>query len=137
MTREYAFRTTLDVPYETALPRVEAALKAEGFGVLTSVNMQATLREKLDAPFRKYSILGVCNPPLAQRALSQDLDAGLVLPCTVVVHESDGGASSAITIADPMLVVELLRNPSLRPIAEEAHAKLKSVVASLSDQSTD
>lgn len=134
MASQYAFRMKLDVPYEDALERVESALKAEGFGILTSVDMQKTLKEKLGAQFRKYSILGACNPPLAQKALSQDLDAGLVLPCTVVVHEDGSGAS--ISIADPMSVVELLGNPALRTIAEEAQSRLKRVMAALSDQSS-
>lgn len=131
MTKDYAFRAELDLPFDAALSKIEAALKTEGFGILTSVDMQATLKEKLGAPFRKYSILGACNPSLAQKALAQDLDAGLVLPCTVVVYESDGRA--LITIADPMSVVELLGNPSLQAIAQEAQGKLKRVVESLSD----
>lgn len=128
--RDYAFRARLEVPYEEALKVLEAALKTEGFGILTSVDMRATLKEKLNAEFRKYSILGVCNPPLAQRALASDLEAGLMLPCTIVVYEEDG--SSTVSIADPMAVVELLRNPTLRPIAEEAQVKLKRVLEALS-----
>jgi len=126
---EYAFRANLEMPYEKAVEDVARALKTEGFGILTSVDMQATLKEKLGAEFRKYSILGACNPPLAQKALAQDLDAGLVLPCTIVVYEEDGGTS--ISIADPTAVVELLGNPILRPIAEEAQAKLKRVLVAL------
>ena len=123
--RDYSFRSEFETPYETMLAKVDDALKTEGFGVLTSVDMQATLREKLGAGFRKYSILGVCNPPLAQQALSQDLEAGLVLPCAVVVYEQ--GLGSVVSIADPMAVVDLLGNPVLLPIAEEARAKLKRV----------
>ena len=123
---QYAFRAKLDTPYEETVEKVVGALKVEGFGILTSVDMKATLKEKLGAEFRKYSILGACNPPLAQKALSQDLDAGLVLPCTIVVYEEAGGSS--ISIADPMAVVELLNNPGLRPIAEEAQIKLKHVL---------
>ncbi|MCK5245896.1 DUF302 domain-containing protein [Candidatus Bipolaricaulota bacterium] len=124
--KEYAFRSKLELSYEEALEKIGDALKTEGFGILTSVDMQATLREKLGAEFRKYSILGVCNPTLAQRALNQDLEAGLVLPCTIVIYEEGGGAS--ISIADPMAVVDLLGNPVFRPIAEEAQAKLKHVL---------
>jgi uncharacterized protein (DUF302 family) len=122
---QYAFRAKLDVPYQEALEKVADALKSEGFGILTSVDMKATLKEKLGADFRKYSILGACNPPLAQKALSQDLEAGLVLPCTIVVYEEAGGSS--ISIADPMAVVDLLNNPVLRSIAEEAQTRLKRV----------
>ena len=133
MAADYAFRAQLDVPYREALEKLETALRAEGFGILTSVDMKATLKEKLGAEFREYSILGACNPPLVQRALAQDLDAGLVLPCTVVVYEDEGGSS--VTIADPMSVVELLGNPDLRPIAKEAQVKLKRALAELADQS--
>lgn len=133
MAADYAFRAQLDVPYREALEKLETALRAEGFGILTSVDMKATLKEKLGAEFREYSILGACNPPLAQRALAQDLDAGLVLPCTVVVYEDEGGSS--VTIANPMSVVELLGNPDLRPIAKEAQVKLKRALAELADQS--
>ncbi len=128
---DYAFRAKLDVPYEEVLTSIRDALKTEGFGVLSSIDMQATLREKLGAKFRKYSILGVCNPPLAQRALNEDLEAGLVLPCTVVIYEE--GAGSEITIADPMVVVDLLGNPALRLIAEEAQTKLKRVLEIVKD----
>lgn len=132
--KEYAFRSKLELSYKEALEKIGDALKTEGFGILTSVDMQATLREKLGAEFRKYSILGVCNPSLAQRALNQDLEAGLVLPCTIVIYEEDGGAS--ISIADPMAAVDLLGNPLLRPIAEEAHAKLKRVLEVIESETT-
>jgi len=89
-------------------------------GHLTSVDMQATLKEKLGAQFRKYSILGACNPPLAQRTVAQDLEAGLVLPCTVVICEDDH--SSSTSIADPMSVANMLGNLASRPIAQEAQA---------------
>jgi uncharacterized protein (DUF302 family) len=129
MNRDYAFRVELEAPYDTTLERVRDALQTEGFGILTSVDMQTTLREKLGTTLRRYSILGACNPPLAERALSQDLDAGLVLPCTIVVYEEGDGA--VVSIADPRIVVNLLRNPALRPIAEEARARLERVSALL------
>jgi len=132
--RQYAFSAKLDAPYEEALEKVTSALKTEGFGILTSVDMKATLKEKLGAEFRKYSILGACNPPLAQKALSQDLDAGLVLPCTIVVYEEAGGSS--ISIADPMAVVDLLNNPVLSPIAEEAQTRLKRVLEIMKDKAS-
>ncbi|MDD5263647.1 MAG: DUF302 domain-containing protein [Candidatus Bipolaricaulis sp.] len=126
---DYAFRTGLDEPYEEALAKLEIALKGEGFGILTSVDMRATLKEKLNVEFRKYRIVGACNPPLAHRALSQELEAGLVLPCTIVVYEEGNGSS--VSVADPMVVVGLLENPALRPIAAEAQAKLKRVLEAL------
>ncbi len=124
--RDYAFRAKLDLPYEQALAKIGDALKTEDFGILTSVDIQATLREKIGAEFRRYIILGVCNPLLAQRALSQDLEAGLLLPCTILIYEE--GIGSAISIADPMAMVNLLGNPMMRPIAEEAAGKLKRVL---------
>lgn len=127
--RDYAFRAQLDVSYEEALAKVGDALKSEGFGILTTVDMKATLREKLGVDFRKYSILGVCNPPLAQRALEQDLEAGLMLPCTVVIYEQ--GSGSVVLIADPITVVDLLGNPVMRPIVVEAQEKLKRALASI------
>lgn len=131
--RDYAFRARLDVSYEQALEAVADALKAEGFGILTSVDMKATLKTKLDADFRKYSILGVCNPPLALNALTKDMEAGLMLPCTMVVYEDDGGTS--VAVAAPEVVAELLGNPKLSSVAEEAQAKLERVIGALTGRS--
>jgi uncharacterized protein (DUF302 family) len=127
--RDYAFRARLATSHDEALATVTAALKAEGFGILTSVDMRATLREKLGVEFRSYSILGACNPPLAQRALSVDLEAGLVLPCSVVVYEEEN--SSMVSIADPMAMVGLLGNPALEPVAREAQDRLHRVLERL------
>lgn len=126
---DYAFRVRLDVRYEDTLAKLEVALKGEGFGILTSVDMRATLKEKLNVEFRKYRIVGACNPPLAYRALSEELEAGLVLPCSIVVYEE--GTGSAVAVADPAAVVELLGNPALRPVAAEAQTKLKRVLEAL------
>jgi len=126
----FAIRAGLSEPYEAALARLEDALKAEGFGILTAVDMQATLKAKLGAEFRKYRILGVCNPPLALRALTQELEAGLVLPRTIVIYED--GPSTRVSIGDPLSFVDVLRNPALRPIAEEARKKLDRVLRALS-----
>ena len=97
---DYALRVHLDLPYEQAIERVTAALKEEGFGVLTEIDVKATLKKKLDADFRKYVILGACNPPLAYRALSTELEIGLLLPCNVIVYEENGG--SVLSIVDPV-----------------------------------
>jgi uncharacterized protein (DUF302 family) len=128
---EVAFRVNLDATHEEALTMVTEALRAEGFGILTLVDMQKTLREKLGVEFRKYTILGVCNPPLANRALDLDLDAGLVLPCSVVVCEQDKGTS--VSIADPRAVVGLLSDEALHAVAEEAREKLMRAMDSLRD----
>jgi|GEM_PF-1901879 len=96
---EYGFVVRLRVPYETAVERVATALKAEGFGVLTEIDVRATLRQKLDVPFRKYAILGACNPPLAYRALQADLDVGLLLPCNVTPRAAGDRGRGTSTIA--------------------------------------
>jgi len=122
-------RTRLDLPYAQALERVTAALKDQGFGILTEIDVQATLKQKLGADFRKYSILGACNPPLAHQALTSELEIGLLLPCNVIVYEDDGG--SVICIADPIAMLQLADNPSLEGVANEVRARLQRVIAVL------
>ena len=102
----YGFAVRLNIPYEEAARRVTAALKDEGFGILTEIDVQATLKQKLDADFRRYVILGACNPSLAHRALLADLDVGLLLPCNVIVYEEDGG--SVISVIDPLAMLGVL-----------------------------
>lgn len=126
---DYAYRTELDVPYEQAVDRVTAALKDEGFGVLTEIDVKATLKQKLDADFRKYVILGACNPPLAHDALNTELEIGLLLPCNVIVYEKDG--SSVISIVDPISMLDVVENPELDPVADEARSRLQRVIESL------
>ncbi len=130
-SRDSAFQATIKSSYDDVLEKIGTALKEEGFGILTSLNMQAILKEKLGASFRRYSILGACNPPLAQQALDRDLDAGLILPCSIVVYEGDGG--TVVSIANPMAMMSLLDNAELRPIAAEADVKLRRVLRALED----
>lgn len=125
-----ALRIELDVPYEQAVERVTAALKKEGFGVLTEIDVQATLKKKLDADFRKYVILGACNPPLAHRALSTQLEIGLLLPCNVIVYEENG--NSVVSIVDPISMLGVIDDPELQPVADEARARLERVAKTLS-----
>ena len=129
MNTPYGFGTTLNVSYEEAIPRVKEALKAEGFGVLTEIDVRQTLREKLGAEMEPYIILGACNPPLAHRALEQEPDIGLLLPCNVVVRSL--GQGSRVDIADPETMLGMVGNKQLHPIAEEAKQRLQRVVASL------
>jgi len=113
-----AFRRKVDLPYEAAVEKVIAALKEEGFGVLTEIDVQATLKKKLDVDFRKYVILGACNPPLAHRALQTEMEIGLLLPCNVIVYEEDGG--SVISIIDPLSMLDFVEGTELTPVADEA-----------------
>jgi uncharacterized protein (DUF302 family) len=130
MKTEIGMHVELAVPYEQVVERVTQALKAEGFGVLTEIDVKATLKKKLDADFRRYVILGACNPPLAHRALSVDLDIGLLLPCNVVVYEADNG-NSVVGIVDPISMLGVLASPELAPVAEEARVRLERVAAAL------
>lgn len=132
MTQDYGFRTTLDVPYETAIEKATAALKEEGFGVLTEIDVKATLKKKLDANFRRYIILGACNPNLAYQALQSEIEIGLLLPCNVIVYETDEG-NSVISIVDPLMMLGVVDSETLNPIANEAKARLQRVLAALND----
>jgi uncharacterized protein (DUF302 family) len=132
MKTSYGFGTTLPVPYEEAIPRVKEALKAEGFGVLTEIDVRRTLREKLGAEMEPYIILGACNPSLAHRALEQEPDIGLLLPCNVVVRTE--GQGSRVEVADPQAMLGIVGNKELNAVAEEAQKRLQRVVASLGGQ---
>lgn len=122
----YGIETRLDVPYDEAVERVTAALAEEGFGVLTEIDVKATLKKKLDEDFRRYVILGSCNPQLAHRALQEEIDIGLLLPCNVIVYEDDAGGS-VVSILDPEAMMEFTGNPELEPIAREARERLDRV----------
>lgn len=130
---EIGFEIKLNQPYLSSLNKVTAALKNEGFGVLTEIDVQSTLKEKLGESFRQYSILGACNPPLAHKALSHDGVVGLLLPCNVTV-EADGETRSIIRIINPevmMTVGELHNDDVVREIALEARSRLERVAQSL------
>lgn len=127
----YGFGCYLDnTTVDAAVERVAAALKKEGFGVLTSIDVKDTLKKKLDVDFRRYVILGACNPVLAHKALSADAQIGLLLPCNVVVQDA-GDGRAAVSIADPRAMFTLVDRPSIAPIADEAEVRLRRVVAAL------
>ncbi len=130
-TVDYGMRVHLALPYDEAIDRVTAALKAEGFGVLTQIDVQATLKQKLDVDFRRYIILGACNPPLAYRAFSTELEIGLLLPCNVVVYEDESGEGSVVSIIDPIMMLGIGINPALSAVGEEASARLRRVLDAL------
>jgi uncharacterized protein (DUF302 family) len=127
----YGFGTTLDAPYEEAVEKVTAALKTQGFGVLTQIDVQATLKQKLNVDHRRYVILGTCNPPLAHRALQAEPEVGLLLPCNVIVYEGDRDGESVVSIVDPLAMMQASDNPELASVAAQAEEKLRQVVAAL------
>ena len=130
-TTDYAFRTHVALPYEAAIESVTAALKEEGFGVLTEIDVKATLKKKLDADFRRYVILGACNPPLAYQALNTELEIGLLLPCNVIVYEDDEQRGSVVSIVDPISMLGMVINPRLDTVAMEAGSRLQRVLAAI------
>ena len=116
--------------YQSALSRTIAALKVEGFGVLTEIDVKETLKTKLGVDLAPYKILGACNPPLAYRALTAAPEVGLLLPCNVTVRELESGMIE-VALIDPLMMMGVISNPALTPIAEEARARLERVAQSL------
>jgi uncharacterized protein (DUF302 family) len=132
MNNSFAFQLVLDQPYDQALTSVTAALKEEGFGVLTQIDVKHTLKEKIGLDFEPYAILGVCNPPLAHQALSSDPLMGLLLPCNVTVREVGGKSEVSIINPETMLSFDIFReNQAVRQVAEEARQRLARVAAAL------
>ena len=127
MSTAYGFSKKLDAPYEQAKKKIIAALKEQGFGVLTEIDVKATLKKKLDVDFRRYVILGACNPPLAHQALSAELEIGLLLPCNVIIYETqDGGA--VVSAMNPAAAMGIVDNPALAEVAEQVTGKLQQAV---------
>jgi uncharacterized protein (DUF302 family) len=114
----------LDTSYDNAVSKVKDALKEEGFGILTEIDVKETLKKKLDKDFRKYIILGACNPPYAYRSLQADLDVGLLLPCNVIVYETDDRKAYVAAI-NPVFALEIIKSRELEAIAQEVSEKLK------------
>ena len=127
---QYGFSKTLTISYDTAVSKVTDALKNEGFGILTEIDIRETLKKKLNIDFRKYKILGACNPQLAYKALSQETELGVFLPCNVIVYENDEG-QTVVTAVNPMVTLSRIENPALEPIASEVSSRLQNVIASL------
>ena len=124
---KYGHSVEVHAGYEETRERVVAALKEQGFGVLTEIDVKATLKKKLDADFRKYSILGACNPPLAHRALQAEPHIGLLLPCNVIVYENDDGSSTVATI-DAEVQLGIAGRPELAEVARDVTARLGEVL---------
>lgn len=118
-----------DMPFDEARARITEALKSEGFGILTEIDVASTLKSKLDLNFRRYVILGACNPHLAHRALEAELGIGLLLPCNVCVWEEDGG--TVVSIARPEVLFEMVNRDDIQPIAQEAEQRLRRALGKL------
>jgi len=133
VTTSYTFGTTVPMSVVEARPIVEAALESEGFGVLTEIDVAATMRAKLGVDVPPYLILGACNPPLAHRALEAEPSAGALLPCNVVIREH--GGQTIVEAMDPAAVLGVVQSTAIEPIAREARERLLRVIASLASES--
>jgi uncharacterized protein (DUF302 family) len=129
-SKNFGFAQELNISYEEALIKVQEALKEEGFGVLTTIDVQSTLKKKLDVDFRKYTILGACNPPYAFQALQNDLDVGLFLPCNVIIYETDD-YNVYVSAINPLSVLGEIQNEKLGIIAEAVSIKLQKVMENI------
>lgn len=127
---KYYFGKTVELSFDDAIVRVTEELKKEGFGVLTEVDIQATLKKKLDVDFRPYKILGACNPPFAYKALQAEQNIGLLLPCNVIVQDA-GNGKTEIAAIDPLVSMSKVENPALEPVATEIKAKLQRVIQNM------
>jgi uncharacterized protein (DUF302 family) len=130
-TLQYGMSTLVNLPYEQAVERTRAALAKEGFGVLSEIDVKATLKKKLDVDIRPYVILGACNPPLAHRALTAEPDIGLLLPCNVIVYEADSPDMSVVAAVDPDVSLGRVGNDALAPVAAEVKSRLQRMLHSL------
>ncbi|MEJ2538790.1 MAG: DUF302 domain-containing protein [Gemmatimonadota bacterium] len=130
-TFKYGFKKTVALNPEDAEARLRDALAAEGFGVLTEIDVQATLKKKLDVDMPPYRILGACAPPLAHQALTAEPDIGLLLPCNVVVYQGEEADQSVIGVLDPVVQLAVTGRDDIRPLADEVQGRMKRVLESL------
>ena len=126
----YYFSKVLDYPFEEAIEKVTKELKEEGFGILTEINVKETFKKKLDVDFRKYRILGACNPQMAHKAISAESKIGTMLPCNVIVQETEDGKTE-VSAVDPVASMTAIENNELGGVAEEVRSKLKTVIERL------
>ncbi len=127
----YGFGIEVSIDFESALELTKGALKEQGFGILTEIDVKKTLNEKLDVDFKRYKILGACNPPLAYKALGIEQEIGLILPCNVIVYET-GEGNTKVSVIDPYEAMSFVGNPNLDHIAGEAAKKLRLALTKLS-----
>jgi uncharacterized protein (DUF302 family) len=126
---QYGFTRTVNLPYEAAVQRVTEELRKQGFGVLTTIDVKETLKQKLNVEFTKYMILGACNPPLAHRALEVEMNIGLLLPCNVIVYEKEG--KTVVGAFDPLMMVPLVGKKEMETIAADVKQRLEAVLANI------
>jgi uncharacterized protein (DUF302 family) len=130
-TTPYGIGVTLNLGYADAVDRTREALSKEGFGILSEIDISATLKKKLDVDFRPYVILGACNPPLAHQALSAERELGLLLPCNVIVYAGDKEGESVVAAMDPVAALALTGNEAIGPVAGEVRERLERVLEDL------
>lgn len=123
---QYGFSKNTNYEFDDTIQKVTEELKKEGFGVLTTIDVKDTLKKKIDVDFKKYTILGACNPKLAHQALGVEEELGLLLPCNVIVYEKDG--KSVVSIFNPIVMTNVIDNPQMKPVADEVKGKLKRVL---------
>jgi len=130
--RKYGFSRTVEIPFDAAIEKTRAALKEEGFGVLSEIDIKEKLKEKLDVDFRRYTILGACNPSLAYKTLQEELEIGLLLPCNVIVYEADDKNKSVISAIDAKAMLSAVgNNVTIDQVASEVNERLQRVISSL------
>ena len=126
---KYGFTKTTNYTFEQAIEKVTEELKKEGFGILSTIDVKETLKKKIDVDFKKYTILGACNPKLAHGALQVEEELGLLLPCNVIVYEKND--KTVVSIFDPRVMTLVIENPEMKPVAEEVKNKLQRVLESV------
>lgn len=122
----YGLSKKVNTDFESTIEKVTDELKKEGFGVLTTIDVKETLKKKLDVDFKKYTILGACNPPIAHKALQMDEELGLLLPCNVIVYEKDN--ATQVSVFDPMVMTNIVDNPEMKNVAQEVRGRLERVL---------
>jgi uncharacterized protein (DUF302 family) len=126
---QYGFSKTTDYSFEQAIEKVTVELKKEGFGVLTTIDVKETLKNKINVDFKRYTILGACNPKLAHSALQVEEELGLLLPCNIIVYEKD--EKTVVSIFDPIVMAKVVDNPNMKSVAEEVKIKLQKVLTAI------
>ncbi len=122
----YGLSKKVSTGFESTIEKVTDELKKEGFGVLTTIDVKETLKKKLDVDFKKYTILGACNPPIAHKALQMEEELGLLLPCNVIVYEKDN--ETQVSVFDPMVMTNIVDNPEMKAVAAEVRSRLERVL---------